>query len=45
MRINSKYRFLDDRNFIVYVDVNTGSEYKWDPKKNQFIRVGKYRAK
>ena len=28
-----------------YVDVNTGSEYKWDPKKNQFVRVGKYRAK
>lgn len=28
-----------------YVDVNTGSEYKWDPDKNQFIKVGKYRAK
>ena len=28
-----------------YVDVNTGFEYKWDPQKNQFMKVGKYRAK
>ena len=28
-----------------YVDVNTGFEYKWDPQKNKFMKVGKYRAR
>lgn len=28
-----------------YVDVITGFEYKWDPQKNRFMKVGKYRAK
>ena len=28
-----------------YVDVISGFEYKWDPSKNKFMKVGKYRAK
>lgn len=28
-----------------YVDVVSGYEYKWDVQKNQFVKVGKYRAK
>lgn len=40
----NQQKVLPDPN-ASYVDVNTGFEYKWDPQKNQFIRVGKYRAK